>query len=641
MALPLERRIQPSTATEAIGQSLRELARRAAEGRIDPRVRTWAVAQCMKAGNPEGPGARARVLFDAIRRDHQWIPDPVDCEWMQSAYVTLGAHDSPAEGPTTGDCDDLTIVYLAAVESVGVRAAIVSHAYDASGAIAHVLGAIHDGARWWYVDPSATPHRKSSRFGECEPFTREQWAGIPNAEIICDADVCLSPDGTGISPLATAYADGHGDFVGLGGVPAKTLAGCPPPASTSKQDLEAYALCAGAEAAADWLTDATGIDAHKFLKNGQFDAGGAALAAADYYTGIDVSGFLNPDGTVRWESIAGDIGGVCGAAVCAAFGAGAVAPLCSFAGTLIGKACYAAAKAFAEGFGDLFASGKLPQGSIFPTTPWQATLKYAQAYESTGTVRLFAIRALALASYAPLRRLQKARNAALKISATLDQTEAALVRAGWSPPPGWRTLGGSIFSGGLGDLSNGNPTVFDLAFQAAQLDYGTAKDPYGLKPVELLKPLDYEYGQFWPGACRVYMAPPPDKLGSAPGFDTRRDFMSVAEADQWIAQDLAHWQSQNRSRQYQKVLTDPRLEAWLAKVNDPGFNWQAYSFGYTLGLQLATTKFLAQVGYQRAHPLAAELSAPPAKDTGLPWWVWALGLGGAGYGVYRWREAHR
>jgi hypothetical protein len=98
----------------------------------------------------------------------------------------------PEHDVTVSQCDDLTIAYLsgylAAVESVGARAAVVGHSYSADRMIGHVLGAVFDKGRWWYADPSLP----DMPFGECKRPTRERVYAVPSGEMFCDAALCLS-----------------------------------------------------------------------------------------------------------------------------------------------------------------------------------------------------------------------------------------------------------------------------------------------------------------------------------------------------------------------------------------------------------------------------------------------------------------
>lgn len=98
----------------------------------------------------------------------------------------------PEHDVTVSQCDDLTIAYLsgylAAVESVGARAAVVGHSYSPDRMIGHVLGAVFDKGRWWYADPSIP----DMPFGECKKPTRERVYAVPSGEMFCDAALCLS-----------------------------------------------------------------------------------------------------------------------------------------------------------------------------------------------------------------------------------------------------------------------------------------------------------------------------------------------------------------------------------------------------------------------------------------------------------------
>ncbi len=216
------RRDQPH-GEDGIRFSLKKVCMMIADGRLHPDVRSWTTKRLAAVGNPKGPKARAKALLEAVRTQSGWIPDPTDSEFMAGAHLTLGDGVKPPFF-ALGDCDDLTIalgsailapiMYLAAGESVGMKAAVVGHAYGPDRMIEHVLGAIYDpnDNLWYYVDPSL----KDMEFGKCRPFTRERVYIVPSAELLCDDTVCLSPGGkaAGAPPMPR-----RGDFVAVNGSP--------------------------------------------------------------------------------------------------------------------------------------------------------------------------------------------------------------------------------------------------------------------------------------------------------------------------------------------------------------------------------------------------------------------------------------
>lgn len=204
----IERKVHPD-GHEGILHSLRKVQEYANAGMTHPVVRAWAIDRLKKAGNPRDNVGRARALLGAVRTEKIWVPDPVRTEMMQGAHLTLGGM---FEG---GDCDDLTIAYLAAYlaacSTVGTQGAVVGHSYGADREITHVLGAILDGSTWHYVEPSTD----KIPFGESYSPTREVVLWVPgDGAVACDADRCLT------GPSRKLPNDNSANFVGINGLGA-------------------------------------------------------------------------------------------------------------------------------------------------------------------------------------------------------------------------------------------------------------------------------------------------------------------------------------------------------------------------------------------------------------------------------------
>lgn len=116
----------------------------------------------------------------------------------------------PEHDVTVRNCDDLTIAYLSACESVGIRTAVCGAAYDADRNISHVLGMVtDDGGKWFYADPST-----DFPFGEAKQATYEDVVDVRTGKKICAASACSVPlNGRNAPEL------GEGRFVGVDGLP--------------------------------------------------------------------------------------------------------------------------------------------------------------------------------------------------------------------------------------------------------------------------------------------------------------------------------------------------------------------------------------------------------------------------------------
>lgn len=233
--------------------------------RTEKRVRVVRLEPGMRlsipATNPvAGSSANDDTVTMARVVDVESDVDVVPCWDIQTDdhRVYLPEHDV-----TVSQCDDLTIAYLsgylAAVESVGARAAVVGHSYSADRAIGHVLGAVFDKGRWWYADPSLP----DMPFGECKKPTRERVYAVPSGEMFCDAALCLSgslprppPEDTrgvflsinGLEDSVSTYPKLLGDFCDVDD--PSTGANCGP--HPSAQVWDARRSCEQRENIASW-----------------------------------------------------------------------------------------------------------------------------------------------------------------------------------------------------------------------------------------------------------------------------------------------------------------------------------------------------------------------------------------------------
>jgi len=119
----------------------------------------------------------------------------------------------PEHDVTVSQCDDLVILLGSCFLSVGLNVMVVGHAYGSSKNISHVLTAVRVDGRWHYADP--TPD--DFNLGECVEFSRERILSVPNIQVLCDDDVCLS-DKTAYHPEKNDFVT-EGYSVGVDGVP--------------------------------------------------------------------------------------------------------------------------------------------------------------------------------------------------------------------------------------------------------------------------------------------------------------------------------------------------------------------------------------------------------------------------------------
>jgi len=225
--------IRPHPYGEAgVRSSLEEVARYVAKGISNPYVRTYAIdklAQAQQRGvNVDSPRARAEELLRVFQQEKLWVPDPVNAEYMPEAQLIACDPNKPHRTPDGkelvckqgDDCDGKAIGLGACFGAVGLHSLVVGHGYENDGrTIEHVLNMVWLGKRWYYADPSL----KELRLGQCVPFTRERVLSVPNIQVLCDANSCMTGQETRFDPDDNNFVD-RGIFVGVAGVP-NSLAG--------------------------------------------------------------------------------------------------------------------------------------------------------------------------------------------------------------------------------------------------------------------------------------------------------------------------------------------------------------------------------------------------------------------------------
>jgi len=197
--------------------SLHEVARRIRDGRLDPRVRVWAIQQLHKAGRPTRYQERAQAILDGLRKKALYIPDPTQAEVIQSAALTLCLDPQGSLCFLGGDCDDLVVAFGSATMSVGIPTHVVGQAFDGSNTPTHVIAAIQaESGDWLRADPS---HERLP-VGQAIHAT-----GEISLDPLDDEDCGLAGESAQIVASAGAKSDGGGDYVGVGAMPDAGMLG--------------------------------------------------------------------------------------------------------------------------------------------------------------------------------------------------------------------------------------------------------------------------------------------------------------------------------------------------------------------------------------------------------------------------------
>lgn len=120
----------------------------------NPYVREWAkkVVARVEVNDKKG---EANVIYDFVRDNVRYTRDPLGFEYIQTPPVLLedirlykeGKGDRPV-----GDCDDMTVLSLTLLKSIGFRVAIKVVSFHANKKYSHVYGLVEIGNQWVPVD---------------------------------------------------------------------------------------------------------------------------------------------------------------------------------------------------------------------------------------------------------------------------------------------------------------------------------------------------------------------------------------------------------------------------------------------------------------------------------------------------------
>lgn len=172
--------------------SLQEVADRAWKARMSPRLRAWVTQQIDKCGVSRGTRRqKMQCVLDAFRAKTFYIHDPVLGEFMATPEQILCLDEGGLCIPGF-DCDEATIVLVAAPMSIGIPGMVIGSSHKEPYDVpTHVFGAFEDDTGDWVKVDGTTQHP----VGKTAPHAREFW----------------------VEPGKTMKDNGQGDFVGMSG----------------------------------------------------------------------------------------------------------------------------------------------------------------------------------------------------------------------------------------------------------------------------------------------------------------------------------------------------------------------------------------------------------------------------------------
>lgn len=109
---------------------------RAARLAQHPAIRTAALRIVGRVGDDD-QSAQLAALARFVRRNVQFVRDPNDVEFTQTADVMLLAID--AKGYAAGDCDDHCELFATLCRAIGIPAEVVAVSTPGSGRLDHVI----------------------------------------------------------------------------------------------------------------------------------------------------------------------------------------------------------------------------------------------------------------------------------------------------------------------------------------------------------------------------------------------------------------------------------------------------------------------------------------------------------------------
>jgi transglutaminase-like putative cysteine protease len=120
----------------------------------NPYIREWAAKIVSRVGVNDRFG-EARAVFNFVRDNVRYTKDPYGFEYIQTPPVLLesvrlmerGEGDRPA-----GDCDDMTVLSLSLLKSIGFPVAIKIVSFTKDKKFGHVYGLVNINGRWTSFD---------------------------------------------------------------------------------------------------------------------------------------------------------------------------------------------------------------------------------------------------------------------------------------------------------------------------------------------------------------------------------------------------------------------------------------------------------------------------------------------------------
>lgn len=120
----------------------------------NPLIREWA-GQVISRVEVNDKLGEAKAIFNFVRDNVRYTRDPLGFEYIQTPPVLLESIGQSIKGQgerPSGDCDDMTVLSLSLLKSIGFNVAIKVVSFRDTKKFSHVYGMVQVGHNWVPVD---------------------------------------------------------------------------------------------------------------------------------------------------------------------------------------------------------------------------------------------------------------------------------------------------------------------------------------------------------------------------------------------------------------------------------------------------------------------------------------------------------
>lgn len=138
------------TGDQAIYRTVDKMKSIISQSSKNPYIREWATKVIARVAVNDKKG-EANAIFNFVRDNVRYTKDPHGFEYLQTPPVVLesiGQYQAGKGDRPAGDCDDMCILSLSLLKSIGFPVAIKVVSFNQSGQFGHVYGLVQIGYNW-------------------------------------------------------------------------------------------------------------------------------------------------------------------------------------------------------------------------------------------------------------------------------------------------------------------------------------------------------------------------------------------------------------------------------------------------------------------------------------------------------------